>query len=65
MSIKRDIAEIHTNRVAVILRTPGLSSADKVQQIQDEFEKAMERWARISAGYRKGQGGPQVASRNG
>ncbi len=63
MSIKRDIAEAHTQKVAVILRTPGLSSADKFQQIQDEFERAMERWIKVVRGYEKKQGGPQVASR--
>ena len=65
MPIKTDIAEVHTQRVAVILRTPGLSADDKRQGIQDEFEKAMEQWARIVAAYGKGQGAPRVASRKG
>lgn len=63
MSIKTDIAEVHTNRVAVILKTPGLSSDDKRQKIQDEFEKAMERWARVEVSYLKRQAGPRVAGR--
>lgn len=63
MSIKRDIAEAHTARVGVILRQPGLSAEDRKQQVQDEFERAMEKWAKVVLGNQKWRGGTQVASR--
>lgn len=47
MSIKTDIAECCTRRVGAILADRELSPDDKRQKIQDEFERAMERWQKI------------------
>lgn len=47
MAIKTDIAEACTRRVGAIVADRQLSSDDKRQKIQDEFERAMERWQKV------------------
>lgn len=52
MAIKTDIAEAHAQRVRTIVNDRDLSSADKFQRIQDEFERAMERWGKVILAHR-------------
>ncbi len=47
MAIKTDIAECSTRRVGAIIADRELSSDDKRQKIQDEIERAMERWQKV------------------